>query len=308
MRRAGVLKTMPAVKCAANATLALLCACAAPLANAPHFSASAAAPRPQSQNGDLLYVVNFGTGTVDVYGYPDGPLVQKLSGFSHPEGACTDTAGDVFVTNTGGHDIVEYTHGGTRIARTLSDGDYHPADCAVDPQTGNLAVANDNGGSHGSGNVAVYHGARGTPQYFTGLHSYLTCAYDDRGNLFVDGTSDDDYYLQELAKGATTFRMIHFQNFEVLRHIGWDGSYITDEVPENNWSAIYRFKIAGVKGRFEGATTVSRRGSAFIARPRVVITGESEVTLFDYPSGQGPTRTIVDHNRPVASVVSFTPK
>ncbi len=296
---------MRAGKFAASTTLALIAGCSGPFADPARAVPPQAAATAHSQSSDLLYVVNVTNNSVGVYEYPAGTPVGTLSGFTHPQGACTDAAGDVFIANTGAHDIVEYVHGGTHAQRTLDDGQYRPAGCAIDSLTGDLAVANDGTGKPGSsGNVAVYRDARGTPQYFTGLHAYISCAYDDRGDLFVDGEYDSNYYLEELPRGGAALETIHFQNFQVLHFIGWDGSYITDEVPETNWSAIYRFKISEAKAHLQGVTTVSRSGYVFFDRPRVVVAAKSEVAIFDYPSGAGPTKKIADRDGPVSTVVS----
>src|SRR5580693_246808 len=68
---AGVLKKTSGAKLALSATLSLLAGCASPFAN-PLRAASppAAAPLAGAYNGDLLYVVNLGNSTVDVYAYP----------------------------------------------------------------------------------------------------------------------------------------------------------------------------------------------------------------------------------------------
>lgn len=259
----------------------------------------------QQQNGDLLYVVNVGDSTVGVYQYPSGHKAATLAGFSHPEGACTDTAGHVFIANTGAHDIVVFAHGGAHPQRTLSEGSYHPANCAVDPRTGNLAVANNDVKRRGyGGSIAIYQQGRGTPQYFTSLHSYISCAYDDRSNLFAIGELGDNYYLQELPKGGGTLETVPFENVQGLRYVGWDGEDVTEEVPKTNWSVIYRVKIADGRAHLQSVTTVSRKGTAFFDRPRVIVTGQSAIALFDYPSGSGPTRKVFDYRDPVASVVS----
>src|SRR5580698_4714811 len=307
--RAGAPKKTRGVRFAVSATLLLLAGCANPFANLHSAGAppQAAAPLTQQQNGDLLYVVNYANITVSVYSYPAGTRAGTLSGFSHAQGACADFAGHIFIANTGAHDIVEYAHGGDHPQRTLADDNYKPVDCAVSPRTGDLAVVNAQAYKRGKdGSVALYHQARGTPQYYTGLHSYLSCAFDRHGVLFVVGEYGHNYYLEELPKGENAFKEVHFQNPQVLRYIGWDGEDITDEVPETNWSVIYRLKISSRRAHVESVTTVSRRGTAFFDRPRVIVTGQSAVAFFDYPSGSGPTRKFFDYQDPVTSVVSHS--
>ncbi len=52
----------------------------------------------------VLYISNQGNGSVTVYTYLDGGglvLVGTLGGFSKPGGMCTDSAGDVWITDYG---------------------------------------------------------------------------------------------------------------------------------------------------------------------------------------------------------------
>ncbi len=114
---------------------------------------------PAARNIDLLYVSKYDD--VDVFSYPAGKRVGTLTGFQSPGGLCVDKAGDVFVTNFGASNIVEYAHGGTKPIATLSDPYQEPDDCSVDPTTGNLAVANI------GGSVSIYEGARGHPKQRT---------------------------------------------------------------------------------------------------------------------------------------------
>jgi hypothetical protein len=141
----------------------------------------------------LLYVSNTQIGDVTVYTYLTGGLrlVGTLTGFSMPTGMCTDNAGNVWIPDYTGMTIFEYAHGGTkRIASIKQIG--QPYDCSVDRNSGNLAVANRlPNGKYQHGDVTVYIGAKpsnfhryGPPQGFAEV-DFL--AYDNRGNLFVDG-------------------------------------------------------------------------------------------------------------------------
>ncbi|MGA8099593.1 MAG: hypothetical protein WB810_13150, partial [Candidatus Cybelea sp.] len=128
------------------ATVAMLAGCgsslqaAAPPATAAKISASWMAPA--AKNTDLLYISDVGTDQVYVFSYPQGSLVGTLSGFNTPVRECSDTAGNVFVTNTNAENILEYAHGGSSPIATYHDKDFLPTDCSVDPASGSLAVAN----------------------------------------------------------------------------------------------------------------------------------------------------------------------
>ena len=97
--------------------------------------------------------------------YQSRKLVGTLDGFSNPAGLCADTAGDVWITNEGEHDVIEYAHGGTQPIQTLDDGSEQPSACSVDKKTGNLAVLN-------ADDVAVYPDASGSPTLYSGGQVY----------------------------------------------------------------------------------------------------------------------------------------
>ena len=95
----------------------------------------------------------------------------------------------------------------------LQDGDYgyFATDCSVDSRTGNLAVANDTAyfGSF-PGNVAIYAGAQGSPKFISynrEIPYMSSCAYDDRGNLYVDGEGfNSNAKFAKLNYGDLTFK------------------------------------------------------------------------------------------------------
>src|SRR6202042_651602 len=109
-------------------------------ASAGHAARGKSWMKPGTSGGDLVYISSYAN-AVYVYSYPAGPLVGTLTGFNNPIGLCSDAKGNVWVTNASGGNIVEYAHGGTSPIATLQDSGQTPEDCAVDPTTGNLAVA-----------------------------------------------------------------------------------------------------------------------------------------------------------------------
>lgn len=263
---------------------------------------------PQAE-GDLLYVSNYKNGTVNIYSYPEGSQVGTLTGFAKPLGECADAAGDVFIANSAGRDIIEYAHGGNSPIATLHDSVYYPNGCSVDPTTGNLAVSNgESKKGDGSGSIAIYRHAQGKPKYYTGVQYYTSCGYDDEGNLFVAGNANSDYVFEELPKGAKTFRYIRRKNFLAVDLIQWDGKYLTNEVPLIHSSLIYRLKISGSNARVIGTTKLDESGASFIDRPRVIIAGSRRIDFFDYPSGKRPTKKISDSDAPTGTVVSSASK
>src|SRR5579863_7905024 len=206
---------------------------------------------PAAKKSDLLYISDLLAQVVDIYTYGHGyKLVGQLTGFFNPEGLCVDLKGNVYVTNVtndGVYQITEFAHGGTSPLRVLSDPDGRPNGCSVDPTTGDLAVADFWGASEGIGNVTVYKNASGTPTPYSNSNIYYDyyCAYDDNGNLFVDGETEGSVFgLGELTKGGSTLNFINIdQTIYLPGGVQWDGKYLAvgDQVAvkHNFTSTIY---------------------------------------------------------------------
>ena len=87
------------------------------------------------------------------------------------------------------------------------------------------------------------------------------CAYDSRGNLFLDGAvaagRHHSYvpYLAELPKGSTTFNNYRLYGsrfrYDYYDSINWDGAYVTLSNPSTH--SIYRVQISH-KVRIVGRT------------------------------------------------------
>ncbi len=267
---------------------------------------------PQAERDSLLYISDVGTNAVYAYSYPKGTLRGTLTGFDAPTGECVDNKGDVFIANYEASSILEYTHGGTSPIATLSDPGYNPADCTVDPTTGNLAVANDMTTSSGQGNVAIYKDAKGKPKaYYTDpvISKMIFCGYDKAGNLFVDGvTSGEAFAFAELPKGGTSFRKISLnQHIESPGGVQWDGTHMA--VEDAFTAVIYRFTISGMKGKEVGSTPLigSDNAVAFWIDGRKVIAPNvngQTVMFWNYPAGGPSTKTIAGFVEPIGATVS----
>jgi hypothetical protein len=203
----------------------------------------------EASSETLLYY----TDGYDVYAirYPGGKLVGTITGLFYPRGVCSDSAGDLFVTESYLEDVVEYAHGSTQPIAKLPDYGYYALGCAVDAVTGNLAVANvdDMNGNHG--NVAIYAGAKGKPSFFAapGIQNYDWVAYDGSGNLYVNGSG-----FAEMPFGGSGFTDVSLPVSGVGIH--WDGQYLAMVNPTS--SVVYRLAISGSSATVAG--TVDFRG------------------------------------------------
>ena len=272
----------------------------APLA-APNRERAKSWMLPEAKSEDLLYIAN--VYTITVYSYPKGKLVGTLKDFYKPYGECVNKSGDVYITDSTFGKIYEYAHGGTKPIHTLKDPEYVPYGCAVDPTTGNLAVANYSDASARQGNLAIYHKARGYPKSYIGydFYYYYYCGYDDKGNLFVDGLNDGGFNFEfgELRKGGHAIDDILLPNtVNFAGGIQWDGQYLA---LGNGSTSIYQYAFSGSKATLEGTTTLTGAGNvgqfaiagSTVATPNQFFSG-SGVLLFPYPAGGSPSLTITN--------------
>jgi hypothetical protein len=275
----------------------------APGAMAPSVMHSGSWMRAKAKSSDLLYVSNPGNDTVTVYAYQSRKLVGTLDGFSSPAGLCADTAGDVWITNEGGHDVIEYAHGGTQPIQTLDDGSEQPSGCSVDKTTGNLAVLNTD-------DVAVYPDASGSPTTYSGggVYGDYALGYGAHGDLFIDGGSYDSSKIvafAQLPSGMTHLKQVVLSKtvqWAPPTFVQWDGEFWVVGAGRLDW-----FRISGNKGKLEGYTVLSPTSSItqfWIAsvgggsgRGNQLVATEDdpyEVEFFQYPAGGKAFASIID--------------
>ncbi len=322
MKRFTLLRSTSLALCFV-ATSSLLASCAGTqsgehfiLPQAPSMPLIAAAHRggswmsPRAKREDLVYVSNSANNTVSAYGLSDHRLVGVLTGVSQPFGLCTDAGGNVWVVAWGNNTIVEYAHGGTTRLKTLYAPHDDIYDCSVDPTTGNLAVTNWGAKNWFKGNVLIYPHASGkpTPYMADGVWFYYGCAYDQRGNLYVDGW---DAYLNAyvalamLPAGQTKFRDITLHpSLEppMLGGMQWDGQ----RVAILNWEWLYIYKIGRTFATGVAVTfltdkfpigmfwiTTARNGAQTVIAPDSA--GDpSAVQFWQYPHAGNPRATITN--------------
>jgi hypothetical protein len=271
---------------------------------------------PEAEHGDLLYVAN--VYTITVYSYPKGKLVGTLSDFYQPFGECVDAQGDVWITESKFQKIYEYPRGGTKPIHTLQDPNEQPYGCAVDPTTGNLAVANYSDASGFQGNVVVYQKAKGAPRSYTGydLYYYYYLGYDPKGNLFVDGQSNgNSFEFGELRKGSGSIAQILLPKAIVgPGGVQWDGQYLA--VGDMTDAVIYEFSFSKNYATLEGTTPLSGAGlsvgqfgiaGSSVVTPNQFFSG-SGVLIYPYPAGGSPTMSITNGVfYPFSAVISSAP-
>jgi hypothetical protein len=236
-----------------SASLFLLAGCGgfaqlAPSALPQSVTTSTAAARswmlPEAATASsLLYVSNSGNGTVTVYSYQAGADLKLVGSLAipQPSGVCSDKDGNVWIGSQHiPHLLHEFPHGGTKQIRLIRVGGGFPAGCAVDRTSGNLAVALNHPhtkflGHYGYVDVFTPGSAYPTKYVFgRGFYSVAFPAYDDKGNLFVDGaicTNPSYCYappsrppgLFEVRKGASAFSQLDLKGvvFNAPTGLAW---------------------------------------------------------------------------------------
>jgi hypothetical protein len=267
---------------------------------------------PAAAKGTLLYVSDFVRGRVFVYSYPGGRAVGSLKGFDRPQGLCADAAGNVWIANTGTSEIIEYAHGGTAPLARLADPKQNPVDCAIDPKSGNLAVANFSNTEGAAGSLAIYRKATGPRKLYrdADLQNAYFLSYDGQGNLFVDGVAPKvgTFTFAELMRGAKTFTPIHLQGvtIQVPGGVRFDGTNLV--VGDQTRQVVYQTAGSSIVGstQLDKACDVAGfaiSGSRLVA-PNLCSNSSGNVLFYAYPAGGSPTKTIENLAYPIGTAIS----
>ena len=271
-----------------------------------------------SVSKNLLYVTDVGTDSVYVYTYPSGKLIDTLTGFKSPVRDCSDSAGNVYVTNTESEQVLEFPHAGKVPVATFNDPGYLPWDCSADPTSDALAVTAYGKSGSNTGSVAIFTGRSGLVKLYhaRGVQAYLFCAYDNQGNLFVDGLDFSyNFVLIELRKGARKFQRVTLhQHFGSWGGLQWDGRYLAIG---DGTTAIYDFAIAGMNSKrvravpLKGSVDVAQfwLDGAKVIAPDGPNGAKHDVGLWKYPQGGNPTNVIGKglFRNPSSATVSTVP-
>ena len=272
--------------------------------------------RSRNANADLLYVSDLGTNAVDVYSYPALQSQGTLTGFKAPHGICVDKAGDVFITNTGMSQILEYAHGGTTPIATLDDAGFSPVACAIDPKSGDVAVANltVSRGS-GEGNLAIYPAGGGAATTYTApnVYFYYACTYDAKGDLFVDGSTQhvNAFGLAEMPRGAGAFSPVTLdQSIETPGGLAWKRNHLVvdDQGIASDGSTIFEFTVANGYGTEVGVTplydSIDVAEFAFEGGSVIGPDASGIVYIWRYPPGGSPRKALGGFGNPHGVAIS----
>jgi hypothetical protein len=231
-----------------------------------------------------LFVSDTGLNEVSTFAWPQPKNpTGTLTGFSEPQGGCSDAKGDVYVANTGGLTVLGFEVGNANPIATLSDPGQYPVGCSYDWKYGNLAVTNFITSDDGPGSVSIYADEKGSPKTIGSslLTRFYAVSYDASGNLYASGeNSSYQDAIIELPAGSRAFKAVCTNLAKKgLAVAGWDGKYILF----GGDGRIYR-----VKGcKILGSTPVHASGEVAVSEGRIaaVDSGTAELSIYTYPKG-----------------------
>ncbi len=215
----------------------------------------------------ILFISDSGTNDVDMYSMPGMVLRGTLTGFSEPQGMCDDASGNVWVTNTGTAQVIQLSRTGT-ILKTLSDPSEFPVGCSVNKANNDLAVTNIFG-STTNGNIAIYANATGTPTILSDptVTEFFFPAYDNSGNLYIDGAGSAGYALMELAAGSSSLSNVSVSGATLFfpGGVNWNPATSSvvlgdQECNGGSTSCQYSATVSGGVATITGVTNLSDSG------------------------------------------------
>ncbi len=209
----------------------------------------------------LLFISDISADDVYIFTMPAMTLKATITGFDEPQGMCSDTSGNIWITNTGTEQILKYSRTGTLLA-TLSDSYGYPVGCAVDPATGNLAVTDIFGfGSSGAGQILVFPGGSGTPTVLTNPdgYYYYFAGYGPGSSLWVSGQalSSGNYILSSCNTSSCSTIPISGGTIYFPGAVQWDnaaGTWVAFDQACGNERAACSYPVSG-SGTLGSATT-----------------------------------------------------
>ncbi|MFY9719471.1 MAG: hypothetical protein WAK16_07485 [Candidatus Cybelea sp.] len=266
---------------------------------------------PEASGEDLIYATSTSGNAIYAFSYPTGKLVGKIvppSGTISLQGLCADNLGYFYVTSFsgrhGGHGaaghLYKYRHGATRPKTDFTFGGTEPFGCAFDATTKTLAVSAISLGVTAGFVETIPISGSGKIYYSYYVSNYYYCGYDDKGNLFVNGTGAGPVmYLEELRKGASGLKELALNRSlsdSAIGQVQWDGRNITLE--DLTDSALLRLSISGSKAKVVGTTHLDGWYDATLSwlngSTLLVPTGGKNTKLgfWNYPSGGKATRLV----------------
>jgi hypothetical protein len=263
----------------------------------PSFIDSDAVAKP------LIFVSDGASAVVDIYRMGRKPRkVGQITGFNQPLGLATDSAANLYVADYSNEDVPIYAPPYTGSPKlTLIDGGHSPNGVSVSSQ-GIVAVTSFNPGA------VSFYAKNSTSACATIVDStnfsYVTYdAFDDKGNLYIDGSSSDgNGAIGEITGGcnATNITLLTTSNSTPQA----DGIQVNKagriSVLDKAYGAIYTYDPPknGTLGSPVTTTPLTSSGAidfTFLASGKDVYTADYDqgtAKEYDYPAGGAAKKSI----------------
>jgi len=214
----------------------------------------------------LYFASDSGDNDVYIFTMPGMALKGTLTGWSEPQGECSDQSGNIWVTNTGTSQIVKLSRTGSTLA-TLSDPYGYPVGCAVNPTNGDLAVTDIFDFSEAGGIILYASGSgSGTRISNPGQYEYYFDGYDSNGNLYTDGWSYPSFTftISVLPSGSSTLQTASISGgaptFPGMVQWYRNGNYLAvgdQECGGTSASCVDWYSVSGTNLTYTGVTDLS---------------------------------------------------
>jgi hypothetical protein len=161
-----------------------------------------------AKGGASIIVSDASDNVVDIFNAA-GKQTAQLTGFSLPQGLALDTAGNLYVADTNNSRIQVYAAGFKGPPTTINDPGEAPASVTIDSK-GNLGVANILTTGSGPGSVSFFNkgGTLLTTLSNPNFAKVLFDAFDDKGNLYIDGTNASGAFVAGEVVGGVSGKAI----------------------------------------------------------------------------------------------------
>ena len=280
---------------------------------------------PGAVKNRLLYVSDFSANVVQVYNYPSqgtqNPPAGTLTGFSNPQGLCTDRNNNVYVDNTGGENVLEYPYGGTSPTASWNDSGEYPVGCSIDPTDGTtLAISDIFSPTTGQGAVTICSNPSSCTTYVEpgGLLECYFIGYMPNGDLYVDGIASGTYGfgMAYLPHGSTTWQSASVSGATISfpGAVQTDGTYLSvEDQSGSGGTTLYRCNASGASLDCSVGTTVLGGTSdvvqSYIKRGVKGVTGADNTSkvesTWQYPAGGSmrPNKTFTINNGTYSTLI-----
>lgn len=241
-----------------------------------------------------------------------GQLAQPPEGFLEPQGACSDTSGNVYIANTEESTVDEYSHSGTFIT-AISDPGQFPVGCAYDKSSGNLAILNIIDTSGGPGSVTV----NGQNYFPSNMYRVYFGGYMGKsGVLYVSGQDSSGFFQYDSFSGGSFTNVgVHGASVGFPGTVAWSAKTMWMNVGDQDTFSAPTFYQVDASGNVQGSTvTECTQFSDFCDIVQAAIKGPGLVgpdaglisaNRFNYPAGGAPTLNYpADYVQPIGSAVS----